>query len=289
MRPPLAAAALCAALFFLARPARAEEVPQPESRTVIVPPQVPPPAAQASDEEPAPPPGTPAPPTTVPPPPPPVPPPPPPARPPPPPPPEDGHRAAVGFQLRMGSAEVDRFTLGNSLVVSSGLYTFGLSADVTVDVGGRGHRYSHDDGEGGDRGFSDWCTVRSDGRCLDRADLYLSAFAGLRHLTAPVLGASRLRLELVGEAGWQVSAVEERIFTTSGGYWSEGSRAFPFAGLRAGVGLTFFRHGYIGIGGYARQGLAGRLCVNTGGGCTRVGGPSAGVLLMGGAEWGDPF
>jgi hypothetical protein len=40
------------------------------------------------------------------------------------------------------------------------------------------------------------------------------------------------------------------------------------------------------VGAFARQGLAGKMCVTTDGGCTRVGGLTTGVYLFGGGEWG---
>jgi hypothetical protein len=245
--PSRLAAALCAALSFPALAARAQDLPEPVSRTVIEPP-----TSSAAPDPAADHPG--------------------------------GRPPTLGFQLRAGSAEVDRLILGASFGGGPGPLTLGLSGDVTLDARGAGHRGHRDRADDG-RGWSDWCTVRSDGRCLDRADLSLSIFGGLRHRTAPFLGGSRLRLELVGEVGWQASVVEERISGASTTSWSDAGRAYPFAGARAVVGLTFLERAYLGVGAYARQGLAGKLCVTTDGGCTRVGGGSAGALLVFGADW----
>lgn len=257
MRPPVTAAALCAAFLSFLPSARAQDVPEPDAHTVLEPPteQVPP-----VDEQRVPPPwsepAAPAPRVA---------------------------RGDLGFQLRAGAAETDRFTFGSSLAAGSGPVVFGLSGDLTADVHGSGRH--HGDGDGGDS-WSDWCRVRSDGRCLNRVDVSFSGFGGFRHRSDPILGGSSLRLELVGELGWQLSTVDERIETSGGTYWSEANRAYPFAGVRGGVGLTFLRNGYFGVGGFARQGLAGKVCVTTDGGCTRVGGMMGGVYLFGGAEWG---
>lgn len=255
MRPPVVAAALCAAFLSFLPSARAQDVPEPDAHTVLEPPteQVPP-----VDEQRVPPPwsepAAPAPRVA---------------------------RGDLGFQLRAGAAETDRFTFGSSLAAGSGPVVFGLSGDLTADV----HGSSRHHGDGGDS-WSDWCRVRSDGRCLNRVDVSFSGFGGFRHRSDPILGGSSLRLELVGELGWQLSTVDERIETSGGTYWSEANRAYPFAGVRGGVGLTFLRNGYFGVGGFARQGLAGKVCVTTDGGCTRVGGMMGGVYLFGGAEWG---
>jgi len=253
MRPPATAAALCAAVLSFLPPARAQDVPQPEGHTVLEPPAQPIPAV---DEPTAAPRSAPS---------------------------SRANGSELGFQLRAGAADTDRFLFGGSFVGSSGPITFGLSGDAIVDVRGSG-RHHHDGSV--DDGWGDWCEVRSDGRCLRRADLALSGFGGLRHRTAPFLGGPRLRLELVGELGWQLSVVEERLQTASGTTWSDASRAYPFAGIRGGLGLTFLRSGYVGVGGFARQGLAGKVCVTSDGGCTHVGGLTGGVFLFGGGEWG---
>jgi hypothetical protein len=252
MRPPILAAALFAALVSSVPSTRAQDVPEPESHTVLEPPaQETPPAQQVAAPAPS-----------------------------------DHAREArseLGFQLRAGAADTDRFLLGGSFVGSSGPLTFGLSGDTTLDVRGGGHHH-HD--AYGDDAWSDWCEQRSDGRCLRRADFALSGFGGLRQRTAPFLGGARLRLELVGELGWQLSYVEERIQTTSGAIWSDASRAYPFAGVRGGLGVSFLRSAYVGVGAFARKSLSGQLCVNTDGGCTHVGGVTRGVFLFGGGEWG---
>jgi hypothetical protein len=188
----------------------------------------------------------------------------------------------LGFQFRAGAAQTDRFMFGSSFVGNSGPVTFGLSGDTIIDVRGSSHRRRDGDGDG----WSHWCEVRADGRCINRADLALSGFGGIRHRSAQFLGGARLRLEVVGELGWQLSYVEERMETATGTYWSEATRAYPFAGVRGGLGVTFLRNAYVGVGGLARQGLVGKICVNTDGGCTRVGGLITGVYLFAGGELG---
>jgi hypothetical protein len=256
MRPYLTSAALCAALLTLASSTRVradDDVPQPESRTVVQPPAAAAPAAQ---------PATPPPPAIAP----------------------AAPRSEIGFTLRSGLAESDRFLFGGSFGGASGWLMAGVSTDAVLDVRGSGHhseRYHHDDHDG----WSDYCH-ESNGRCLNRADLALSGYFGVRKKTGPVLGGARLRLELAGELGWQWSFVDERVSSTSSEtVWSSGSRAFPIAGVRGQVGLTVFRNATFGLGAYARQGLAGRVCVNTDGGCTKVGGLTAGVYLFGGGDW----
>lgn len=250
MRPFIVAAALCAVTVSFVPSARAQDVPQPDSRTVLEPP-----AGEAPPgQQPAPPPRA---------------------------EPAAATRSELGFQLRAGSGGTDRFMLGSSFVGSSGPITFGLSGDATFDVGGSAH---HRDASGHDE-WSDWCVQRSDGRCLRHADLAFSGFGGLRQ-RVPFVGSTRLRLELVGELGWQFSYVEERIQSTSGTLWSDATRAYPFAGVRGGLGVTFLRSAYVGVGAFARQGLSGKVCVTTDGGCTRVGGLTGGVFLFGGGEWG---
>ncbi len=248
------AAALCAALASFISPARAQDVPAPESHDVLEPPAHQP----AAEPQPTPPPGSAARTWT-----------------------EGAPRPELGFQLRAGSAGTDRALFGASFVGSSGPFTFGLSGDAIANVGGQHHH-----GSDGEHDWSDWCEQRSDGRCLRRVDFALSGFGGLRHRTSPFLGGARLRLELVGELGWQVSHVEERIRSAGGTTWSDASRAYPFAGVRGGVGIAFLRSAQVGVGAFARQSLAGRVCVNTDGGCTHVGGMTTGVFLLGGAEWG---
>lgn len=253
MRPSVTTAALSAVILSILPTARADEVPEPESRTVLVPPTPP-----QAEEKPAPAPRT----EQL--------------------APREG-RTELGFQLRAGAADTDRALFGSSLVGNSGPFTFGLSGDVTFDVGGRRH---HEDDDWDDDDHHDRSCVEHGGRCRNQLDLALSGFGGLRYKTNPIFGGSRLRLELVGEAGWQVVYVDERLEGGTGDHWSDASRAFPFAGLRGGVGLTFLRNAYVGVGAYARQGLAGKVCVDTDGGCTRVGGFTGGVYLYGGGEWG---
>jgi hypothetical protein len=259
MRPSVTAAALCAALL-LTPAARADEVPQPVGHTVVEPPDpaaAPPPPSVVAQPAQAPAVAAPAP-----------------AR--------LQQRSELGFTVRLGGAEVDRFLVGASFGGASGPVMVGFSVDGVFDVEGDGHRYDHEED-----GWRGWCQVRADGRCTSRADLSLSGYAGVRHRTAPVFGGARLRLELAGELGWQWSWVNERVTASpSGTVWSEAGRAYPIAGLRGQVGLTVFRHATFGIGGYARQSLRGKLCVTTDGGCTRVGGTSAGVYFFGGGDWG---
>jgi len=265
MRSPATAAALCAAFLSFLPAARGQDLPLPEGHAVLEPPGQPlPPADWPAPPPPAqPPPSPPAQPSSQP------------ARPAP-----RASTTELGFQLRLGMAEQDRFAGGASFVVNSGPATFGLSTDVIADVGGS-HEH-HTDGEHG--GWSHWCEVQPDGRCLARADVALSGFAGLRHRGAPVAGGPTFRFELVGELGWQLSYVEEQLQGT--GMWSDGSRSYPFAGARAGLGVMFFGHGYFGVGGFAHQSLGSKVCVPTAGGCTEVGGLQAGVYLFGGGEWG---
>jgi hypothetical protein len=244
MRSFATAAALCAAVLTLAPAARADDVPQPVSRTVVEPPAQP---AEALAPSPAP----------------------------------LRARSEVGFTVRAGAAETDRFLLGGSFGAASGPFMVGVSADGTFDVHGSRDTTRHSDG------WRDWCAIRADGRCTNRADLALAGYLGVRHKTGPVFGGARLRLELAGELGWQWSYVDERLSDGAGGHlWSDATRAFPIAGLRAQVGLTVFRNATFGIGGYARQGLQGRVCVNTEGGCTKVGGTTGGVYFFGGGDWG---
>jgi hypothetical protein len=259
MRPPLTAAVICAGFLSFLPSARAEDVPEPDSHTVLEPP-----AAEAPPAEVQPPA---APPRTE-------------ARP-------RLPRSELGFQMRAGAVESDRFHLGTSFVGSSGPLTFGISGDMTLDVRGSGHHRHHgwDDDDHGDH-WNDWCAERSGGRCLNRSDFALSGFGGLRTKLQPFSSGPQMRLELVGELGWQVSYVDERIESTTGTVWSDASRAYPFGGVRGGVGVMFLRHAYVGLGGFARQGLSGKVCVDTDGGCTRVGGLTGGVFLMGGGEWG---
>lgn len=259
MRSHLTAAALCAILFAPASRAQ-DDVPQPVSRTVVEPPAQPAPEQPAAAQPaPAQPPAA-APPNAVR------------ALPP-------AVRSEVGFSVRLGGAETDRLLLGTSVGGASGPFMVGFSLDGTVDVEGSGRHHEDDDD---DDGWRDWCRVRADGRCTNRADLAMAGYLGLRHRTGPVLGSAPLRLELAGELGWQWSLVEERM---PEGVWSDATRAFPIAGLRAQVGLTFFRHATFGVGGYVRQGLAGRVCVDTEGGCTKVGGTTGGVYFFGGGDW----
>ncbi len=187
-------------------------------------------------------------------------------------------RPELGFQLRAGAAGTDRFLVGGSFSLSSGPLTFGLSTDGIFDVRSGHHRHDGDDDWG------DWCHD-ANGRCLRRADVALSGFGGLRQRSTPFVGSTRLRLELVGELGWQYSTVEERIERPGGAVWSDDARAYPFAGVRGSVAVAF-HSAYVGVGGLARQGLAGKVCLNTDGGCTHAGGLTGGVFLLGGAEWG---
>jgi hypothetical protein len=194
-----------------------------------------------------------------------------------------GPRSEIGFSLRMGATETDRFVFGGSLGGTSGPFMIGVSGDGTFDVRGSSH---HDDSSRSDHGRS-WCTVHSDGRCTSRTDLTLAGYLGLRHKTSPIFGGARLRFELAGELGWQWSYVDERLSDGAGGYvWSDATRAFPMAGVRAQLGMTVFRNATFGFGGYARQGLRGKVCVTTDGGCTKVGGMTAGIYFFGGGDWG---
>lgn len=274
---PYRSATLCAAVLALASPARAHDVPQPVSRTVLVPPAEP--AQFASDPA--------ANPTPV--------------------PPEPEYtlaptfagvpargpvyvpapaprvaRSELGVQLRMGAVETDQFLLGTSIAGSSGPVTIGFSADAMADVGsGTGRHYA----DGGGHWWGNWCVERPDGRCVSRADLAVAGFAGLRTPTDPVHGP-RLRLELVGELGWQWTRVNERVTGSGGAEWSEASRAFTFGGVRGAIGLRVARYASFGFGAFARQGLREKVCVSTGGGCTWAGGRTTGVYGFLGADWG---
>lgn len=162
----------------------------------------------------------------------------------------------LGFQLRSGVSSQKRGTFGSSVVASRGPLVFGLSADSTSDL--------------------DWNDDR-------RSSYALSGFAGARAGSA--LAGTPLRLELVGEVGWEHARVRDRIRNGAERYWSEGSRSFPVAGVRGGAAMTFARHGYLGLGAYLRQGLAGQLSVSTDAGRRHVGGLTAGVYLFGGGDW----
>jgi hypothetical protein len=267
MRSPVTAAALCAASLFLAPGARAQDVPQPVAHTVLEPPSQPPPPPAPVQPLPAQPvpvqamplPAQPVPvaPAIA-------------AAP-------AAPRSEIGFTLRMGAADKDRMLLGGSFSGSSGPATVGLSADWAVDVGGTGE-HQHDSS-----GSWHWCEVQPDGRCISRTDLMVSGYAGLRLKTGSPASGLRLKLELVGELGWGWTYVAER---SSLDVWSDALRAYPFAGVRGQVGLIVFKNATFGMGGYVRQSLTGETCVTTAGGCTTVGGPTAGVYIFGGGDWG---
>lgn len=267
---PYALAALAALALSHASPARAHDVPQPVSRTVLLPPAECDPPADASAAVPA-------------------------SMPPPmEPPPTFGSvpavtaapvvapRSEIGFQLRMGAADRDRLLLGTSIAGSGGFVTVGFSADAIVDVSGTARHFE----DGGAQWWGNWCVERADGRCLSRADLAVSGFAGLRHTTDPVLGGARMRLELVGELGWQWTGVNERVAGPGGAVWSDANRAFTFGGIRGGLGLTVSRHATLGFGAYGRQGLGEKACLATAGGCTWIGGRTTGVYVFAGGDWG---
>jgi hypothetical protein len=193
-----------------------------------------------------------------------------------------GPEQTLGFQVRLGGVDTDRALVGGALVATSGPFEVGLATDLTVDVNGdrRYHRGAGDDHREG------WCHVTASGRCIARADAAFTAFAGLLSRTQPVFAGARLRFDVLGEVGWQVSHVSERTLTSTDVTWSEADRAYPVVGLRAGAGLHVFRAGYFGIGGFVRQPLQQRMCVTTDGGCTRVGGTTAGLVVYGGADFG---
>lgn len=254
MQPTVTVAAVCAAFLTFLPAARADDTPQPESRKVIEPPS----REWTEEQQPAEAPRAEPPPRAA-----------------------HTHRGDIGFQLRVGAADTDRVVFGGSFGVGSGPLIFGLSGDAIADVQGSGRHY--DDGDDEDH---DWCRVRSNGRCLNQVDASFSGYGGLRYLTAPVIGPSRIRLEAAGELGWQLSYVDERLSDSYGTYWSDAHRAYPFVGVRGGAGLTFLGGGHVGVGAFARQGISGEVCVDTDGGCVHVGGFTAGVYLFGGADWG---
>jgi len=204
-----------------------------------------------------------------------------------PPPPPAWSRAAgpeqtLGFQVRLGGVDTDRALVGGAFVATSGPFEVGLAADATLDVGGE-VRYHH--GGTGD-GWDGWCHETTGGRCVARTDAAFTAFAGLLSRTRPAFAGARLRFDLLGEVGWQVSHVSERTLSATDVTWSAASRAYPVVGLRAGAGLHLLRAGYLGIGAFVRQPLQQRMCLTTDGGCTRVGGTTAGVVVFGGADFG---
>jgi hypothetical protein len=193
-----------------------------------------------------------------------------------------GPEQTLGFQLRAGGTGNDRGTLGAAFVATSGPLELGVAGDVLVDTNGgeHYHRRGHGDDEGG------FCRVRSNGRCVGTADFSFTAFGGFVQRTPRVYG-TRLRLDLLGELGWQASVVSERTVDELGrAVWSNSHRTYPIVGVRGGVGFHAFRAGYAGVGAFVRQAIGGQRWVTTDGGRTRVGGTTAGLYIYGGADFG---
>jgi hypothetical protein len=184
----------------------------------------------------------------------------------------------LGFQIRVGGTDSDRALLGAAFVASSGLFELGLATDTVVDLSGSGEVHHDGGGSGG------WCHTTADGRCLSRSDFALTGFGGLIH--RPRLFGTRLRLDLVGELGLQVSAVRERTDANGATSWTDGFVGYPIFGARVGVGMHVLRAGYLGFGGFVRQAFEQPACVTTAGGCTRIDATTAGVMLYGGADFG---